>query len=97
MNESMAKMNAFNDELIKAGVMKDCDGLTLSKEGKRVRFDGDARDVVDGPFQGDLVAGYWIWSYGLLRTPSPGSSAAQTRYLCPQKSRSGRSRAEARW
>ncbi|MEO8754453.1 MAG: YciI family protein [Casimicrobiaceae bacterium] len=61
MHESMAKMNAFNDELKKAGVMIDCDGLSLSKNGKRVRFDGDTRAVVDGPFQGDLVAGYWIW------------------------------------
>lgn len=61
MQASMQKMEAFNDELRKAGVLKDCDGLALSKEGKRVRFDGNARSVVDGPFQGDLVAGYWIW------------------------------------
>jgi hypothetical protein len=61
MKESMAKMGAFNDELKKAGVMKDCDGLRLSREGKRVRFDGASRSVVDGPFLGDLVAGYWIW------------------------------------
>ena len=59
--ESMAKMNAFNEELKKAGVMKDCDGLRPSREGKRVRFDGESRSVVDGPFEGDLVAGYWIW------------------------------------
>jgi hypothetical protein len=61
MKESMAKMNAFNDELKKAGVMKDCDGLKLSREGKRVRFDGASRSVTDGPFEGDLVAGYWLW------------------------------------
>lgn len=61
MKESMARMGAFNEELKKAGVMKDCDGLRLSRDGKRVRFDGDARSVVDGPFEGDLVAGYWIW------------------------------------
>lgn len=59
--ESMAKMNVFNEELKKAGVMKDCNGLRPSREGKRVRFDGDSRAVVDGPFEGDLVAGYWIW------------------------------------
>ena len=40
LKESMAKMNAFNDELKKAGVLKDCDGLRPSREGKRVRFDG---------------------------------------------------------
>ena len=50
MKESMVKMNAFNDELKKAGVMKDCDGLRPSREGKRVRFDGSSRTVVDGPF-----------------------------------------------
>lgn len=61
MKESMAKMNAFNEELKKAGVMKGCDGLRLSREGKRVRFDGESRSVVSGPFQGDLVAGYWLW------------------------------------
>jgi hypothetical protein len=57
---SMARMNAFNEELRKAGVMRDCDGLRPSTEGKRVRFDGDTRTVVDGLFQGGLVAGYWI-------------------------------------
>ena len=61
MQASMQKMEVFNDELRKAGILQDCDGLALSKEGKRVRFDGAARSVVDGPFQGDLVAGYWIW------------------------------------
>jgi hypothetical protein len=61
MKESMAKMGAFNDELRKAGVLKDCDGLRPSREGKRVRFAGSSRSVVDGPFDGDLVAGYWIW------------------------------------
>ena len=58
---SMAAMEVFNDELRKAGVMKDCDGLRPSREGKRVRFDGKSRTVVDGPFTGDLVAGYWLW------------------------------------
>ena len=61
LEESMARMNAFNDELRKAGVRKDCDGLRPSREGKRVRFDGESRSVVDGPFEGDLVAGYWLW------------------------------------
>lgn len=61
MKASMAAMEVFNDELRKAGVMKDCDGLRPSREGKRVRFDGASRTVVDGPFTGDLVAGYWFW------------------------------------
>lgn len=61
MQKMFAEMGAFNDELKKAGVMKDCDGLRPSREGKRVRFDGKSRTVVDGPFAGDLVAGYWLW------------------------------------
>ena len=61
MKDSMAAMEVFNQELRKAGVLKDCDGLRPSIEGKRVRFDGMSRTVVDGPFTGDLVAGYWLW------------------------------------
>ena len=61
MKASMAKMGAFNGELKKAGILKDCDGLRPSREGKRIRFDSQSRSVVDGPFEGDLVAGYWIW------------------------------------
>jgi hypothetical protein len=61
MKDSMAAMEIFNEELRKAGVLKDCDGLRPSIEGKRVRFDGMSRTVVDGPFTGDLVAGYWLW------------------------------------
>jgi hypothetical protein len=61
MKDSMAAMEVFNEELKKAGVLKDCDGLRPSREGKRVRFDGTSRAVVDGPFTGNLVAGYWLW------------------------------------
>lgn len=61
MKDSITTMEVFNEELKKAGVLKNCDGLRLSREGKRVRFDGTSRSVVDGPFTGDLVAGYWIW------------------------------------
>jgi hypothetical protein len=61
MKEQMAAMEVFNTELKKAGVMKDCDGLRPTREAKRVRFDGKSRSVVDGPFTGDLVAGYWLW------------------------------------
>ena len=61
MKDQMAAMEVFNEALKKAGVLKDCDGLRLSREGKRVRFDGKLRTVVDGPFAGDLVAGYWLW------------------------------------
>jgi hypothetical protein len=61
MTESMAAMGVFNEELKKAGVLKDAEGLRPSREGKRVRFDGVSRTVIEGPFTGDLVAGYWLW------------------------------------
>jgi len=55
-------MNAYNQELKKAGVLKDCDGLRPSREAKKVKFDGEARTVVDGPFtEKEIVCGYWIW------------------------------------
>ena len=56
-------MGKFNEELIKAGIMKDGQGLRPSSQGKRVRFDGEKRTVIDGPFAEtkELVAGYWLW------------------------------------
>lgn len=63
MKEQMAAMEAYNEELRKAGVLKDVDGLRPSREAKRVRFDGQSRSVVDGPFtqSKEIVCGYWIW------------------------------------
>ena len=61
MKQSMAAMGVFNEELRKAGVLKDCDGLRPTREGKRVLFDGSSRTVKDGPLTGEFVAGYWIW------------------------------------
>src|SRR6478736_4769026 len=62
---AMEEMGRFNDELVKAGIMKpgDCDGLKPSSHGKRVAFDGARRTVTDGPFaeNRELVAGYWFW------------------------------------
>lgn len=85
IKESMARMGVFNDALRKAGVLKDCNGLRLSREGKGVRFDGTTRTVVDGPFDGDFVAGYWIWELPSIedavawvkRCPNPMSSASE--------------------
>ena len=59
-----AEMGKFNEQLVKAGIMKDADGLQPSSAGKRIKFsDGGAPTVVDGPFAEtkELVAGYWIW------------------------------------
>lgn len=59
----LTEMGAYNEELVKAGVMLAGDGLHPSVKGKRVRFSGDKRTVVDGPFTEtkELVAGYWMW------------------------------------
>lgn len=61
--ELFEAMGRFNEELVNAGVMVAGEGLHPSSRGKRVRFDGDARTVVDGPFAAtnELVAGFWIW------------------------------------
>jgi hypothetical protein len=59
----IAKMMKFNEDLVKAGVMLDGQGLTPTSKAKRVRFDGSSRTVIDGPFAEtkELIAGYWIW------------------------------------
>jgi len=61
--ELLTEMGKFNQELIKAGVMLAGDGLQASSKGARIRFSGDKRTVIDGPFAEtkELVAGYWIW------------------------------------
>jgi hypothetical protein len=56
-------MGKFNEQLVKAGIMLAGDGLKPSAKGKRVKFSGDKRTVVDGPFAEtkELLAGFWIW------------------------------------
>jgi hypothetical protein len=59
----LAAMGKYNEELVKAGVMLAGEGLHPSVKGKRVRFSGNTRTVVDGPFAEtkELVAGFWLW------------------------------------
>ena len=59
----LAEMGKFNQELIQAGILLAADGLHPSSKGKRVRFSGQQRTVIDGPFTEakELVGGYWIW------------------------------------
>src|SRR5437870_1897948 len=59
----IAAMDKYNEELTKAGVMLAADGLYPSSKGKRVRFSGDEKVVIDGPFAEtkELIAGYWLW------------------------------------
>lgn len=61
--EAMAEYQRFNEELVKAGVVVGAGRLSPSSQGKRVRFDGKKRTVIDGPFAEtkELVAGYWLW------------------------------------
>ncbi len=61
--EILTSMGKFNEELVKAGVLLDANGLHASSKGKRVKFSGQQRIVTDGPFTEtkELIAGYWLW------------------------------------
>jgi hypothetical protein len=67
--ELLAEMGKYNEELIKAGVMLAADGLQASSKGARVRFAGEKRTVIDGPFAEtkELVAGFWLWKCASLQ------------------------------
>jgi hypothetical protein len=66
--EMLTEMGKYNEELVKAGIMLDGDGLHPSSKGARVRFEGSKRTVTDGPFAEtkELVAGFWIWQCASL-------------------------------
>ena len=61
--QMFSDMLAYNEQLVKAGIMLAGDGLKPTSQAKRVHFKGDKRTVVDGPFTEtkELIAGYWIW------------------------------------
>ncbi|HMJ96140.1 MAG TPA: YciI family protein [Thermoleophilaceae bacterium] len=61
--KSLTEMGNFNEELVKAGVMLAGEGLHPTSKAVRVRFEGDKRTVIDGPFteSKELIAGYWLW------------------------------------
>jgi hypothetical protein len=65
----LTEMGKFNEELVKAGIMLEGEGLHPSSKGARVQFSGDKRTVIDGPFTEtkELVAGYWIWKVKSLQ------------------------------
>jgi hypothetical protein len=87
----LAEMGKFNEELVKAGIMLAGDGLRPSSQGKRVRFSGRGRTVIDGPFTEtkELVAGFWIWQVRTIEeavewlkrcpNPMPGDSEIEIR------------------
>ncbi len=59
----LTEMGKFNEELVKAGVMLAGEGLHPSSKGARVKFSGEQRTVIDGPFPEtkELIAGFWLW------------------------------------
>jgi hypothetical protein len=85
--ELLAAMGQYNEELAKAGVMLAGEGLHPSSKGARVRFSGDKRTVIDGPFAEtrELIAGYWLWQVASLdeaiewvkRCPNPMLSESE--------------------
>ena len=87
--EILAAMGKYNEELVKAGVMLAGEGLQASSKGKRVRFEGTKRTVIDGPFteSKELIAGFWLWQVKsmdeavewLKRAPFDGGTEVEIR------------------
>jgi hypothetical protein len=87
--EILAAMGKYNEELVKAGVMLAGEGLHASSKGKRVRFSGKTRTVIDGPFTEtkELIAGFWLWQVRsmeeavewLKRSPFDGGTEIEIR------------------
>ena len=83
----LTAMGKYNEELAKAGVLLAGEGLHASSKGKRVRFSGDKRTVIDGPFAEtkELIAGFWLWQVRSMeeaiewvkRCPSPHEGEAE--------------------
>jgi hypothetical protein len=89
----LTDMGRFNEELVKAGVVRAGEGLHPSSKGARVRFSGSQRTVIDGPFAEtkELVAGFWIWEVKSMAeaidwvkrcpNPMPGESEIEIRQM----------------
>jgi len=83
----LTEMGKFNEELVKAGIMLAGEGLHPSSKGKRVRFSGSTKSVVDGPFTEtkELIAGFWLWQVRSIdeavewvkRVPNPDGEHAE--------------------
>src|SRR5690349_18627326 len=83
----LTEMGKYNEELVKAGIMLAGEGLHPSSRGKRVRFSGTQRTVIDGPFAEtkELIAGYWLWQVKsmdeavewLKRCPNPHNEVTE--------------------
>jgi hypothetical protein len=87
----LTKMGKYNEELVRAGVMLAGEGLHASATGKRVRFEGTKRTVIDGPFAEtkELIAGFWLWQVKSLdeavewlkRAPFDGGTEVEIRQV----------------
>ena len=87
----LTDMGKFNEELVKAGLMLEGEGLHPSSKGKRIKFQGGNRIVTDGPFAEtrELIAGYWIWKVNsmeeavewLKRAPFDGGAEVEIRQI----------------
>jgi hypothetical protein len=87
--ELLTTMGKFNEDLVKAGVLLDANGLRASSNGKRVKFSGHQRTVIDGPFTEtkELISGYWLWQVKsieeavewLKRAPFDGGTEVEIR------------------
>ena len=87
--ELLTAMGNYNEQLVKAGVMLAGEGLHPTSKGKRVRFSGTKRTVIDGPFAEtkELIAGFWIWQVRsmeeavewLKRAPFDGGAEVEIR------------------
>jgi hypothetical protein len=85
----LTDMGKFNEELVKAGVMLAGEGLHPTSKGKRVKFDGAKRTIIDGPFAEtkELIAGFWLWQVKsmddaiewLKRAPFDGGTEIEVR------------------
>ena len=83
----LTEMGRYNEELVKAGIMTAGEGLHPSSKGKRVRFSGSKRTVIDGPFAEtkELLAGFWLWNVKsmdeavewLKRCPNPHNEESE--------------------
>ncbi|HEY2962909.1 MAG TPA: YciI family protein [Pyrinomonadaceae bacterium] len=89
--EILAAMGKYNEELVKAGVMLEGEGLHSSSKGKRIKFSGSNRIVTDGPFAEtrELIAGFWLWKVNsmddavewLKRAPFDGGTEIEIRQV----------------
>jgi hypothetical protein len=87
----LTEMGKFNEELVKAGVLLAAEGLQASSKGKRVKFSGSNRTVIDGPFTEtkELIAGFWLWQVRsmdeaiewLKRAPFDGGTEVEIRQV----------------